>query len=551
MIPIHINISVASTNAGVGQTITYATSDAQKKYAMCMTRCWLFILLLGFTTPVCVAQPKTVRVGSKNFTEQEILGELVAQLIEQHTDLKVERRFGLGGTDICHTALVGGQLDLYVEYTGTALLNILKHEVINNPDDAFRTITKAYRNRYDLEWLPPIGFNNSYAITVRSAMADEYNLATISDLGYRAGQLGGGFTSEFMERPDGYPGLCKTYGLKLGTTVDLDPGLMYQAVAQEQVDVICAFATDGRIAEYNLRVLDDDRHFFPPYDAAPVARGELLRNHPEIRDALGILAGTISDGDMRQMNHAVDVLKQEPADVVRWWLNQREEQATEGSPVASGDRLSTKPASLWALAVKRKTEIGRKTLEHLTLTVLGVLIAIALGVPIGVIVHRNAPTRGPVLAGVEVVQTIPSLAMLAFLFSVYGLLGMVPAVTALVLYALLPIVLNTFIGLREVPPGVIQAADGVGMSPRQRLWMVELPLAAPVMIAGIRAATVLTVGIATLCTYIGAGGLGDFIARGLARNDPRLTLLGAVPAAIMAVSLSLLIRLIENLTRTT
>ena len=182
-------------------------------------------------------------------------------------------------------------------------------------------------------------------------------------------------------------------------------------------------------------------------------------------------------------------------------------------------------------------------------TVLGVAIAIALGVPLGILIHRKARARGPVLAFTEIVQTIPSLAMLAFLFAVYGLLGAWPAVTALVLYALLPIVLNTFTGLNEVPKQLIQAADGVGMSSMQRLRMVEIPLAAPVMIAGIRAATVLTVGIATLCTYIGAGGLGDFIQRGLSRTDPRLTLLGAVPAAIMAVVLSLGIRLIEKLCR--
>ncbi len=510
-----------------------------------MTRCWRAVLAMWLVAAVCVAQTETVRVGSKNFTEQEILGELVAQLIERHTDLKVERRFGLGGTDICHAALVGGQLDLYVEYTGTALLNTLKHSVINSPDDAFRVVAQAYRDRYGLEWLPPIGFNNTYAITVRGDLADELGLTTISDLRHPAGQLSGGFTSEFMERPDGYPGLRKAYGLKLRSTVDLDPGLMYRAVAAGQVDVVCAFATDGRIAEYGLRVLEDDRHFFPPYDAAPVVRSALLRDHPEIRDALAALAGTISDEDMRLMNHAVDVLRQKPARVVRRWLDQREGKTPEGSPADSG---ATHPqtASFWALALERKAEIGQKTLEHFVLTVLGVLIAIAMGVPLGVLIHRNTTLRGPALAAVEVVQTVPSLAMLAFLFAVYGLLGTVPAVTALVLYALLPIVLNTFTGLCEVPARVVQAADGVGMSTSQRLWMVEFPLAAPVMIAGIRAATVLTVGIATLCTYIGAGGLGDFIARGLARNDPRLTLLGAVPAAIMAVTLSLLIRLIER-----
>jgi len=509
-----------------------------------MMRCMilLWVAMMAFPT---VAESDMVRVGSKNFTEQEILGELVAQLIERHTELDVERRFGLGGTDICHAALVSGELDIYIEYTGTALLNVLKREVVNNPDQAFRIVAASYRDQLQLEWLPPIGFNNTYAITVREDQAKELDLVRVSDLRKHANQLKGGFTSEFMERPDGYPGLRDSYALKFKAALDLDPGLMYQAVADEQVDVICAFATDGRIAEFGLRVLQDDKQFFPPYDAAPVIRSDLLKDHPEVRDALTALAGTISDDQMREMNYAVDILKQEPADVASRWLDQRMGK----SPPASGQNnagASDAPMSLWMLAFERRGEVGQKTAQHLFMTVAGVLIAIAIGIPLGILIHRKAAARGPVLATIEVMQTIPSLAMLAFLFAVYGLLGTVPAVTALVLYALLPIVLNTFTGLREVPPQVIQAAEGVGMSSAQRLRMVELPLAAPVMIAGIRTATVLTVGIATLCTYIGAGGLGDFIQRGLARNDPRLTLLGAVPAAVMAVVLSLLIRLIEK-----
>ncbi len=198
------------------------------------------------------------------------------------------------------------------------------------------------------------------------------------------------------------------------------------------------------------------------------------------------------------------------------------------------------------MSVQRRGELWQKVLEHLGLTGMAMVIAVVVGVPAGVGIHRYAASSAFVLALTEVVQTIPSLAMLAFLFAVYGVLGTAPAVTALVLYALLPIVLNTFTGLRQVPPAAVEAANGVGMSTGQRLWMVELPLALPVIVAGIRTATVWTVGIATLSTYIGAGGLGDFISRGLARNDPRLTLLGALPAAVMAVVLSVGIRSIER-----
>jgi len=490
-----------------------------------------------------------VRIGCKNFTEQEILGELVAQLIERHTELRVERRFGLGGTDICHAALKVGQLDVYVEYTGTALLNVLAREVIHDSGAAFRAVAKAYRERMDLEWLAPMGFNNTYAISVRGDQAEAHGWRTVGELSSHASDLRAGFTSEFMERPDGYPGLRTAYGLTFASTVDLDPGLMYKAVADGAVDVICAFATDGRIAEFGLKVLEDDQRFFPPYDAAPVVRGELLRRHPEIREALAGLAGTITDDDMRRMNHAVDVRKRDPAAVAGAWLDGRSGASTVDDGDAASRSSASGQATVWALAVERRGEVGQKILEHLGLTVMGVGIATMLGIPLGVFIHRKAAAQAPVLVFTEVVQTIPSLAMLAFLFAIYGLLGATPAVTALVLYALLPIVLNTFVGLRGVPPQAIQAADGVGMSDWQRLRMVEVPLAAPVMIAGIRTATVLTVGIATLCTYIGAGGLGDFIARGLARNDSRLTLLGAVPAACMAVILSLVIRMLERLCR--
>ena len=486
-----------------------------------------------------------VRIGSKNFTEQEILAELVAQLIERRTDLQVERTFGLGGTGVCHAALVAGELDIYVEYTGTALLNVLKREVRTNADDVYQIVAKAYREQFELEWLPPMGFNNTYAITVRATHAAEQGWRVISDLGNVADRLSAGFTAEFMERPDGYPGLRRAYGFDFGRTADLDPGLMYKALADGQVDVICAFATDGRIAAYNLRVLLDDSSFFPPYDAAPIIRSTLLRDHPELRDALAALAGTISDQTMRRLNYAVDEMGRTPSSVAGEWIESRAvgiPQPTAGATTPQTDGV----VGFWSTVATRRAELWQKILEHLGLSVLAMAIAILIGVPTGILIHRHRAALPLVLGATEIVQTIPSLAMLAFLFAVYGILGMTPAVTALVLYALLPIVVNTFTGLKELSPEIIEAADGVGMSGRQRLWMVELPLALPMIVAGIRTSTVWTIGIATLSTYIGAGGLGDFISRGLARNDPRLTLLGAVPAAMMAVVLSLGIRLIER-----
>lgn len=489
------------------------------------------ILLALCAAPTVRAGQVTVRVGGKNFTEQEILGEIAAQLIERDPRFRVERSFGLGGTGVVHGALVRGEIDLYVEYTGTALLNMLKRRPLSDRERVYEVVSEAYR-QWDLEWLPPIGFNNTYALTVRSQQADERNWETISDLAADSAGLSAGFTGEFMERPDGYPGLRRVYGFGFKDVVDLDSGLMYKAVANGQVDAVCGYSTDARIVTYDLRMLRDDRHFFPPYDAAPVVRSALLREHPEIRKLLAPLAGTINDEAMRHLNHAVDELGQSPGAVAAAWIG--------------GGSTQTTAVGSWSFLLQRRGMLWRKILEHLTLTGLAMLLAVGLGVPAGVLIHRYRAGSGLVLTATEIVQTIPSLAMLAFLFALYGVLGTAPAVTALVLYALLPIVLNTFTALREVPADVREAADGVGMSGRQRLWLVELPLALPVIIAGIRMATVWTVGIATLSTYIGAGGLGDFIARGLARNDARLTLLGAAPAALMAVILSLLIRTFER-----
>jgi osmoprotectant transport system permease protein len=296
--------------------------------------------------------------------------------------------------------------------------------------------------------------------------------------------------------------------------------------------VVCGYSTDARILTYDLRMLRDDRRFFPPYDAAPIVRGDLLRAHPEIRTLLAPLASTIDDATMRRLNHAVDELGRSPVPVAANWISGK---AAQKGAIGTVSFLMQRRGMLW-----------QKVVEHLTLTGLAMAIAIAIGVPAGVLIHRYRAGSAFVLAVTEIVQTIPSLAMLAFLFAVYGMLGKAPAVTALVLYALLPIVLNTFTALKGVPSDVLEAAEGVGMSRQQRLRLVELPLALPVIIAGIRTSTVWTVGIATLSICIGAGGLGDFIARGLARNDARLTLLGAAPAALIAVVLSLAIRLVER-----
>ncbi len=265
----------------------------------------------------------TIRIGSKRFSEQIILGEMMAQLIEARTGLKVERLFNLGGTMIVHGALERGEIDLYPEYTGTALTAILKSESVSDPEEAFRIVSDSYRRQFGAEWLKPFGFNNSYSITVREEDAKRRGWDRISDLKDAAPGLRAGFTAEFSERPDGYPGLKDVYGFDFGEVRDLDAAIMYQAAAGGEVDVVCAYTTDGRIPAYRLKPLKDDRLFFPPYYAAPVIRKETLEKHPALKGILETLGGLIDDKAMQRLNYEVDENKRSPAEVARQYLQSK------------------------------------------------------------------------------------------------------------------------------------------------------------------------------------------------------------------------------------
>jgi len=257
-----------------------------------------------------------VVIGGKDFTEQSVLGEMLAILIEENSDLTVERTLYLGGTMICFNALQAGDLDLYAEYTGTGLVNILKREAINDPDEAYAAVKEDFRNKYGLVWLKPFGFNNTYTLTMRKAQADELAIRTFSDLAayvnkqQQAGadeHLTAGLTAEFIERPDGYKGLAEAYGFRFAAEpMQMDPGLMYKACADGDVDLICAFATDGRIAAYDLFTLEDDKKFFPPYYAAPLIRAQTLAEHPELEGILNRLAGKLDNRTMQRLNLEVD-----------------------------------------------------------------------------------------------------------------------------------------------------------------------------------------------------------------------------------------------------
>jgi osmoprotectant transport system substrate-binding protein len=278
----------------------------------------LFMAVLAATAGCRTQRGQTIVVGSKNFTEQIVLAEFFAQQIEAHSTLHVERRVNLGGTLLCHDALVAGKIDLYPEYTGTALTAVLKEPPQNDPSAVFHRVQDQYRARFGVEVMPPLGFNNTFAMVVRGDDAAKLHLRTISDIGTLAPNWRAGFGYEFMERPDGYRGWVAAYGLHFsGEPRILDLGLLYRALADRQVDLVAGNSTDGLIAALGMVALEDDRRYFPPYEAVPLVRRAMLDKHPEAGAALSQLSGKISEEEMRRMNYAVDGEHRDPAEVVR------------------------------------------------------------------------------------------------------------------------------------------------------------------------------------------------------------------------------------------
>ncbi|HEU4563334.1 MAG TPA: glycine betaine ABC transporter substrate-binding protein [Gemmatimonadaceae bacterium] len=497
------------------------------------------------------AAARPVVVASKPFGESYLLAEMLAQLLEAR-GLSVVRRPGLGATEVAFGALRAGAIDVYPEYTGTGLIAILHAPPRADPREVFAEVSREFRARWGVRWLPPLGFSNTYAIAVRRATASRLGLRTLSDLARAAPRLTAGFTPDFIGRADGLPGLAKTYGLRLRDVRALLPAVKYQALAAGEVDVIDGYATDGLIARYDLVVLEDDRGFFPPYEAAALVSARLDREAPAAVSALAELSGLIDEARMRALNRRVEVDGEEVSRVAHDALRDLGLVSTSGgagtvAPTASpaaGARQHGLASYLWA----RRATIAALTGRHLVLVGISLLAAIALAVPLGLLLERVPRAAEHAIRGVGVLQTIPGIALLAFMIPLLGI-GVVPALVALLLYSLYPVLRNTYTGIRDADPAAVDAATALGMTPLQVLRHVRLPLAAPVIMAGIRTAAVIDVGTATLAAFIGAGGLGEPIVSGLALADTWMVLSGAIPAALLALAVDGALGLCERAVR--
>ena len=498
-----------------------------------MRRCGAIALLCALMTQAVAvaaqgAGDRPVVVASKPFGESYLLAEMFAQLLEHH-DIPVVRRPGLGATEIAFSALRTGEIDVYPEYTGTGLLAILGEAPRSDPGEVYARVSREFERRYDARWLPPLGFSNSYAIAVRRQTAEQFGLATLSDLARVAPQLTAGFTPDFIGRPDGLPGLEGAYGIRPRDVRALLPAVKYQALADSRVDVIDGYETDGFIARYDLVVLEDDRRFFPAYDAAALVSGRLTRERPDAVVALIRLSGRLTEERMRRLNERIEVAGEPIPEVAGSALAELHLLGDDGSAGSSGGAARGR-----ASGVPAWRTLAALTGRHLMLVGISLVAAILLAIPLGLGLERARRAAEPVIRAVGAVQTIPSIALLAFMIPLLGI-GVVPALVALLLYSIFPILRNTYTGIRDADVNAVNAARALGMTPGHLLRHVHLPLAAPVIMAGIRTAAVINVGTATLAAFIGAGGLGDPIVTGLALSDTGLILSGALPAAVLAL----------------
>jgi len=480
---------------------------------------WARILLL-FTAAIAGSASaqdgeKTVIVGSKTFSESHLLAEIGAQLLEAN-GYAVQRKLGLGGTLIAYEALRRGELDMYPEYTGTLISAVLKDPALTR-DALDRELA-----RRGLSLAPLLGFNNSYAIAVPEALAVRLSLQQISDLSAHP-NLNFGFSHEFLNRGDGWPALQALYGLSQQPS-GLEHALAYRALDRGQLDVTDAYTTDGDLELYSLRLLDDDKGLFPVYDAGYLTRSDM---DPALVGLLARLEGLIDEGSMRALNRRVASEGEAPEDVAAEFLR--------SSGLVSGPRES-------------RADDGRlrhNIIVHLKLTALALGLGCLVAIPLALAVSRLPRMASTLQYVAGLIQTVPALALLALLIPVLGL-GQLTAIVALFLYSLLPIVRNTLAGLAGIDPLLKEVAASLGMTPRQQILRVELPLAMPMIIAGIKTAAIISIGTATLAAFVGAGGLGEPIITGLSLNDNRLILEGAIPAAMLAIAVEFLFELIER-----
>ncbi len=481
-------------------------------------RCRLLTLALFFFTSVSCYGQETMVVSSKKFTENYIVAEIFSQVLENN-GYNVDRRFGMGGTMVAYNALKAGEIDVYPDYTGTLSVAILK-----TGERGFDKINKKLET-FGLKMLSPLGFDNSYTVVMKTKEAKELGIKKISDLSKHP-NLSGAFSFEFQERSDGWPSMKKVYNLN-HSIQGIENPLTYEALRSGQVDFVEAYTTEPLLAKYGFVQLLDDKEFFPKYSAVAVVRIDFPKKTAKL---LNQLAGTMNNRTIMNLN-AKAVSGVPIPEVANHFLV---EQGILDKASRKSYNRGINWGKLWSL-----------TKTHIYLTLLAVIMAILVAVPLATFIAPYKKLSQPILGFAGIMQTIPSIALLTFMIPFFGI-GFLPAIIGLFVYSLLPILQNTYVAMTNIDPRLITAARGIGLYPSEVLLSVKLPLAFPTILAGIRTATILNIGTATLAAFIGAGGLGEPIVTGLALNNTSLVLQGAIPAAALAILMDGLFALINK-----
>jgi osmoprotectant transport system permease protein len=466
------------------------------------------IVFINFSPALFTQTAETIKTGSKKFTENVILGEIVTQLIDQQNVNVIHIR-ELGGTRILWNALLNGEIDIYPDYTGTIIEEILADENVT---------TKNLKDRLShlgIGIVFPLGFNNTYAIGMKREKAEKSGIESISDL-CKHPNLKFGFTNEFMDRKDGWYGLQKYYNLPQTNVNGLDHDLAYRGLESSSIDIIDLYSTDAEIGYYNLKVLKDDQHYFSDYQAVLLYRKELEKTSPKVVAAIIKLKNRITESMMIKMNSDVKIGGKSEEVVAAHFIKNK-------FFVDSIYVESTFLSRLW-----------HNTKGHLFLVLISLSAAILVSIPLGISSYKNKKLGKLIIGTTGIIQTVPSLALLVFMIPLLGI-GSSPAIVALFLYSLLPIVRNTFAGLEDIPTSIKESSIVLGLSSFVILKRIELPLASRSILAGIKTSAVINVGTATLGALIGAGGYGQPILTGIRLDSIPLILEGAVPAALLAL----------------
>ena len=500
-----------------------------------------FFVLITFVCCVLNVPPlraanEEIKIGSKAFTESVILGDMAA-ILARKSGAQVAERRELGGTTVLWDALLKGDIDIYPEYTGTIAQEILPRidgrqdrNAATVSNDGLRSALKSRGIRMSRS----LGFNDTYAIGMKESTAAALGIRTISDL-LRHPDLAFGFSNEFMDRGDGWPGLQERYQLPQKNVRGLDHELAYRGLESGAIQATDLYSTDPEILYYILRVLDDDAGYFPAYDAVFLYRASLDRSAPAALQAILKLEGRISQQDMVKMNARAKLDKIPEERIAADFLVSINLAPIAGGPAAAGqDQQENAQQLVW-----------RRTKEHLFLVAVSLAAAVIVSIPLGIFAAKFRAIGQVVLTVVGLIQTIPTLALLVFMIPIFGI-GSKPAILALFLYSLLPIVRNTFSGLGDIPPAIGESAAALGLPPGARLRLVELPMASRTILAGIKTSAVINVGTATLGALIGAGGYGQPILTGIRLDNISLILEGALPAAILALAVQGLFELLER-----